>query len=252
MQVVSSIVDLEQILTHQHTKMALVPTMGALHEGHLSLVEIAKSKADFVMVSIFVNPLQFGPNEDFTKYPRDLRSDLGKLAGLGVDLVFAPEVADIYQSKPKEIMANPQLANILCGLSRPGHFDGVCTVVYRLFELMNPSFAIFGEKDYQQLMIIQDMVKSYKLAVEIVPAPIIRESSGLALSSRNQYLSDSQKLAAANIHQVLKRFANDEIDINFARDFLSKLGIELEYLEKHFARTFIAAKVGSTRLIDNV
>lgn len=239
--------------------LALVPTMGALHEGHLSLVKIAKEYADLVMVSIFVNPLQFGPNEDFSKYPRTLDRDLELLKTLEVDFVFAPGPEEMYATKPNEIKANPELANKLCGLSRPGHFDGVCTVVNLLFELIEPDYAIFGQKDLQQLKIIEDMVLNLNLPVKIIPAPIMREANGLAMSSRNQYLTESQKDIAANIYQELSWLKTNYSDDNVkkVKSKLSELGIEVEYLESHWGQVLIAACIhntrsGSTRLIDNV
>ncbi len=240
----------------QAKKKALVPTMGALHEGHLSLVEIARKHADLVGVSIFVNPLQFGPNEDFSKYPRTLEKDLELLKKLNVDYIFTPTVEEVYPAVIDHIQADSDIANRLCGINRPGHFDGVCTVVKRLFDLLKPDIAIFGEKDYQQLMVIQEMTTRLNLPIEIIGAPIIRESNGLAMSSRNQYLSESDKKLASNIYQTLSYLSSlnstSEIDLDQAKNKLEKMGIKIEYLELHWDRIFIAARIGSTRLIDNV
>jgi pantoate--beta-alanine ligase len=252
-------------------RIALVPTMGALHEGHLSLVRKAQELADIVWVSIFVNPLQFGPNEDYSKYPRTLEADIALLESSGVNYLFAPNVELIYPEREKSpaertgiIQAKSSLANKLCGLSRPGHFDGVCTVVKRLFDLIKPDLAIFGKKDYQQLKIIQDMVQELKLGVEIIPASIVREKNGLAMSSRNQYLNESQKTLAANIYKELN-FCKEQIcslsdlkktDIEGvfcqSKKRLESLGIQVEYLEIHWDRIFVAARVGKLRLIDNL
>ncbi len=228
-------------------KVALVPTMGALHEGHLSLAEIAKQHAEIVWVSIFVNPLQFGPSEDFSKYPKTLENDLKMLEGLGVDYVWAPSVEEMYAGEVNNIYADPELTNKLCGLNRPGHFDGVCTVVKLLFDLIQPDVAVFGEKDYQQLMVIKEMVARLKLPVEIIGAPILREPSGLAMSSRNRYLNETERKLADNIYKSIR-----DNDLVSARNNLESLGMKVEYLEVHWGRIFVAAKIGSTRLIDNV
>lgn len=248
------LIDLKAEYKSAQKKIALVPTMGALHEGHLSLVKIAKDFADLVIVSIFVNPLQFAANEDFSKYPKTLEKDLQLLENLEVDYVFAPNTEDLYSSPPKQIKANPEITNKLCGLSRPGHFDGVCTVVNLLFELIEPDYAIFGEKDYQQLEVIKSMVKELNLKVQIIPATIVRESSGLALSSRNQYLSESQKELASNIYKQLSWLAKNYSQENSQQviNELNQLGIKVEYLEKDWGRVLIAARVSEVRLIDNI
>ncbi|MEB3286832.1 MAG: pantoate--beta-alanine ligase [Vampirovibrionales bacterium] len=175
----------------QKQKIALVPTMGALHEGHLSLIRLAREHADRVVVSVFVNPLQFGPSEDFSRYPRTLEADLAACQAEGVDAVFAPDVAVIYPNGMENatlIVPSESLTDKLCGLNRPGHFTGVATVVYQLFQLLKPEIAVFGEKDAQQLAIVERMVKDLRLPVQIVPHPIVREADGLAMSSRNRYL----------------------------------------------------------------
>ncbi len=252
MQLITTRKELAEVQkSYQAKKIALVPTMGALHEGHLSLVEIAKKHADIVWVSIFVNPLQFGPSEDFSKYPRTLENDLKMLEGLGVDYIWAPSVEEMYGEPAKSIQANPELTNRLCGLNRPGHFDGVCTVVNLLFDLIQPDIAVFGEKDYQQLMVIKEMVARLKLPIEIIGAPILREASGLAMSSRNRYLNPTERKLADNIYQVLSGLKTER-DLAQAKDKLENLGIKVEYLEIYWNRIFIAARVGSTRLIDNL
>ncbi len=236
-------------------EQALVPTMGALHEGHLSLVRIAQKHAAKVWVSIFVNPLQFSAGEDFNEYPKTLERDLELLSKLNVDYVFAPNKAEIYDNYPYDsIKADPTLSNQLCGLSRPGHFDGVCTVVKILFDIIQPQYAIFGEKDYQQLKIIQEMVTRYHVATKIIPAPILREANGLAMSSRNQYLNNEQKILAANIYKILDQLSKASDFISAKEKYwqeLITLGIEPEYIEKQWTRVFVAARIANTRLIDN-
>ena len=191
--------------------IGLVPTMGALHAGHLSLIKTAKSMCDRVVVSVFVNPIQFGPNEDYTKYPRTLDEDYKLCTQNGVDAVFSPSPAEMYGEG--FILSNNNLTYVcppfnytdkLCGKSRVGHFDGACTVVNKLFNIAQPDFAFFGEKDAQQLIIIKKMVKDLNIPVEIIGCPLIREESGLALSSRNKYLSDDGKREALVLYKILQ------------------------------------------------
>lgn len=199
--------DLQQLhqLRRQHETLALVPTMGALHEGHLSLVRLAKQRADHVVVSIFVNPTQFAPGEDYEQYPRDLEADAAAVQALGAD-VFAPPVSLMYPDFPlqAQVTINPgEAASILEGKTRPTHFAGVCQVVAKLFNLVRPDVAVFGQKDAQQLTIIKQMVKDLSYPIEIVSAPIVRDDTGLALSSRNQYLSSGQRREALALSQAL-------------------------------------------------
>jgi len=236
----------------QGLAVALVPTMGALHEGHLSLVKQAKELAPIVGISIFVNPLQFAPGEDYNKYPRTLASDLEQLAALNIAFVFAPEAQEVYAKEPEKIKAQEDLANCLCGLTRPGHFDGVCTVVKILFDIIRPNFAVFGEKDFQQLKIIEAMVKEYNIPVKIIPGAIVREENGLAMSSRNKYLSDADRKVAANLYKALQAIQKNPETLQAEKTKLENLGIQVEYLEIQFGRIFIAARLGSTRLIDNI
>ena len=185
-------------------RLGLVPTMGYLHEGHLTLVDLARERADAVAVSVFVNPLQFGPGEDPSTYPRDPERDLALLNGRGVDLVFMPGVEDVYPVGQPTITADPgRMAHRLCGAFRPGHFRGVLTVVAKLFGLIRPDLAVFGRKDFQQLVLIERTVRDLELGVEIVPAPTVREADGLAMSSRNSLLGADERQAAAALPRAL-------------------------------------------------
>jgi pantoate--beta-alanine ligase len=241
-------------------RIALVPTMGAIHEGHLSLLRRAKDFADLVFVSVFVNPLQFSPQEDFNAYPRDLERDLKLLKG-NCDYVFAPEKEKILENI-QEVKVDESLSSILCGLSRPGHFDGVLTIVKKLFELVRPHYAIFGEKDFQQLKVIQEMVTKEKIDCQIISAPTKREKNGLALSSRNQYLSEEEKETASNLYKELEKLEKEfgqstdssrkEELIKTSSERLESLGFRVEYLEEHWNRIFVAARLRNTRLIDNI
>lgn len=252
--------------------IALVPTMGALHAGHISLVEIAKRSAKKVVVSIFVNPTQFGPNEDFSRYPRTLAADMDKLSEAGADLVFLPDAREIYPEGFATMLkpAGPAEAG-LDDKFRPDHFDGVATVVAKLFTSVTPDIAIFGQKDYQQLQVIKTMARDLHLPVKVIGAPIIREKDGLALSSRNVYLSPEDRAAAPVLHKVLKETAkaisageNIERALSQGREKIISAGFQLDYLEARDAATLampanksklrllVAAKIGATRLIDNV
>jgi pantoate--beta-alanine ligase len=252
--------------------VALVPTMGALHDGHLSLVTLAKGKADRVVVSIFVNPIQFGPREDFSTYPRDEAGDLKKLGDAGADLVFAPDAAEMYPEGFKTLIKIGDLTEGLCGAARPNHFDGVATVVAKLLMQCAPDSAIFGEKDYQQLLVVKQLVRDLNIPVEIVGAPIVRESDGLALSSRNVYLSPEQRKIAPLLHQTISGVAADlaqgrgaDDAVVAARFKLDAAGFRVDYVAVRDpdtlkpmagpvkrARVLAAAYLGKTRLIDNV
>ena len=247
--------------------IAFVPTMGALHAGHLSLINKANSVADKVIVSIFVNPLQFGPNEDFTKYPRNIDKDLALLRNKKVDYLFYPSFTKDELLKIKQVSAEPKLADILCGKFRKGHFDGVATIVNYFFELIEPNYAVFGEKDYQQLKIIEAMVNNLSLNVKILAAPILREASGLAMSSRNVYLNQSSRLKADEIYKNLNSMSEEISKIlaggiernkklqriidSYKEKFINS-GFELDYLEYHWSRILIAARIDGVRLIDNM
>ncbi|MBC8013954.1 MAG: pantoate--beta-alanine ligase [Methyloceanibacter sp.] len=253
-------------------RVALVPTMGALHEGHLSLVALAKSNADHVVASIFVNPTQFGPREDFKLYPRDEAGDLAKLANAGADLIFAPDVAEMYPEGFSTRVSVSDLTEDLCGAARPNHFEGVATVVAKLLMQCGPDIAVFGEKDYQQLLVIKRLVRDLNIPVEIVGAPIVREKDGLALSSRNAYLSPSERKTAPLLYQTISAVAADlaqgrgcDDAVVAARFKLDADGFRVDYVAVRDpetlkplsgpvkkARVLAAAYLGKTRLIDNV
>ena len=252
--------------------ICLVPTMGNLHAGHIKLVEIAKKQAKCVVVSIFVNPLQFGPNEDFGSYPRTLEADCEKLKGLA-DIVFAPSAAEMYPEAQSMTITPPPIADTLCGASRPGHFAGVATVVLKLFNIVQPQIAVFGKKDFQQLFIIKQLVKQFNLPIEIVAGETVREADGLALSSRNGYLSEKERAAASQLNRALQRVAQEikggkcafAAMIKTATRALNAEGWAVDYIAICDANTLLpaqendknlvllgAAKLGKTRLIDNI
>jgi pantoate--beta-alanine ligase len=207
MQIIQTIPEMQSLaiaLRTQGKLIGLVPTMGALHEGHLQLIDKAKEKADIVIVSIFVNPTQFGPNEDFQKYPRTFEADAAACEARGADIIFAPKMEQIYPPGFSTYVTEERLSKGLCGISRPGHFRGVCTVVNILFNITRPDLAVFGQKDAQQVAIIKKMVADLWLPIEVVVAPTLREADGLAMSSRNRYLFDDQRQEAVKIYRALK------------------------------------------------
>lgn len=201
----------------RHQTIALVPTMGNLHDGHLELVKTAKQNADIIVVSIFVNPTQFGVGEDFDTYPRTLDADIAKLATVHADFVFAPSVEEMYPTHPNNVQVlSGDITKILCGQSRPTHFDGVGLVVSKLFNIVQPDVAVFGKKDYQQLAIIRQLVAELNFPIEIIGAEIVRADDGLALSSRNQYLTEAERIIAPQIQQALESLKAELIQANFA------------------------------------
>ena len=253
-------------------RLALVPTMGNLHAGHLGLVTQAKAHADRVLVTLFVNPSQFGPGEDFERYPRTLDADLEALASIGCDAVFVPAVSTIYpEGLPPRTRVRPgPLAEQLCGADRPGHFEGVATVVLRLFTMAEPELAVFGQKDYQQLMIIRQLVEDLALPIKVLGAPIARAEDGLALSSRNGYLTAEQRAQAPALHRALQALAESPggawlEHCEGGRQALEAQGFVVDYLtvrrqadlalaeaDDPALIALVAAKLGSTRLIDNL
>lgn len=278
MQTVHTIAELRaQVATWKRAgdRVAFVPTMGNLHRGHLHLVERARELAPRVVASIFVNPTQFGPNEDFAGYPRTLDDDSHHLAGVGLDLLFAPTVAEMYPRPLEKItqVAVPELSGILCGASRPIHFQGVATVVSKLFNMVQPDVALFGEKDWQQLIVIRRLVADLDFPIEIVGVPTVRESDGLAMSSRNGYLSVEERAIAPILYATLtasaERLRAGERDYvrltNDAKTQLAAAGFRPDYFEIRRAydlqvpadgdtdlRILAAAWLGRARLIDNL
>jgi len=260
---------------HRGQSIGFVPTMGNLHEGHLALVRYAKEVADTVVVSIFVNPLQFDQADDLQAYPKTLEEDVRQLKALDVELLFIPEVSDIYPNDISTVarVEVPGISERLEGASRAGHFTGVATVVAKLFNLVQPDIAVFGEKDYQQLAVIHKMVKELNFPIEVLSIPTVRESSGLAMSSRNNYLSEEQRSQAAGLSQILNQLA-DSIrsgERNYRKledngsEMLLKSGFKPDYLEVCQSKTLlpasdpndslvilVAAWLGPARLIDNI
>ncbi|WP_313659621.1 pantoate--beta-alanine ligase [Acinetobacter variabilis] len=252
--------------------IGFVPTMGNLHQGHLNLVREARKLCDIVVVSIFVNPIQFGPNEDFDNYPRTLEQDQQLLADVGCDIVFAPTVEQMYGNKPRLTNISVSgITNDLCGLQRPGHFDGVAVVVTKLFNIVQPNYAFFGQKDYQQLAVIRQFVQDLNIPLEVIGVPIARAEDGLALSSRNGYLSEQERVTAPVIFQSLKTaeqqlHAGKTLEEALAgiRQTLTDAGLVVDYIEVRTPELqkidefnqdvviLIAAKLGKTRLIDNL
>jgi len=254
-------------------RIGFVPTMGYLHNGHLALVEMSRAECDVTVVSIFVNPTQFGPNEDLSVYPRDFQRDEKLCRGAGVEILFAPDAQEVYPTQFQTSVEPGELANPLCGAFRPGHFRGVATVVSKLFNMVQPDVAFFGQKDFQQCAVVQRMVADLNLPIEIVTVPTVREPDGLAMSSRNRYLSEEQRRRALAISRGLfaaeAEFRSGERDAEklsaIAKRHLERVD-ELQYLELVDSATLkpaesslsrpaalcVAAYVGSTRLIDNV
>lgn len=251
MILVKSIPKLKNLL-NSGKKITFVPTMGALHSGHLSLVRAARKKGDIVVVSIFVNPTQFGPKEDYKKYPRSLSRDKKLLEKCGVDILFYPSVKEMYPEGYSTYVNEERLSKTMCGLRRPGHFRGVTTVVLKLFNIIKPDIAFFGQKDYQQALIIKKMVKDLNLPVKIKVMPTAREPDGLAMSSRNQYLSPAERKKAVLIYQSLlnkRPLRGFKLDYYVAVD---KNTLEPVKKIKKGTLLAVAGWVGKARLIDNI
>jgi pantoate--beta-alanine ligase len=277
MKVITSVSEMQECamkLRSEGKVIGFVPTMGYFHEGHLSLMRRARNECDIVVVSIFVNPIQFGPGEDYERYPRDVERDLKMAEGVGVDIVFCPSVEEMYPEGYATYVNVERLTEGLCGAFRPGHFRGVTTVVTKLFNIVMPHKAYFGEKDYQQLVVIKRMVKDLNFPIEIVPCPTIRESDGLAMSSRNVYLSQEEREAALSLYRSLMTakalFEKGERNASVLRKVVeeglcSSELVKPQYVEVVDAETLepierierdaviaVAAFVGKARLIDNV
>jgi pantoate--beta-alanine ligase len=253
--------------------IGFIPTMGYLHRGHLSLMEKARRENEKIVVSIFVNPIQFGPNEDYDKYPRDMAGDIEMCKSVNVDLIFAPSVSDMYKTSNQVYVDVEKLGDVLCGAKREGHFRGVCTVVAKLFNIISPDKAYFGEKDYQQLVIIKKMVDDLDFDLEIIPCAIVREEDGLAISSRNSYLSREERKAALILSESLSRarqaMIGGERDVSIIKNIITNElsqeplavidyvelvdAIELRPVARVSERILVAVAVfiGKTRLIDN-
>lgn len=271
MKILRSAKALRNFVRQAERPLVLVPTMGALHRGHAELIRRARSRAKTVVVSVFVNPTQFGPREDLQKYPRPFLQDVRLCRELGADVVFAPAVEEMYPPEASTtFVEETSLSLPLCGKSRPGHFRGVCTIVAKLFLLSEPDAAVFGEKDWQQLAVIRRMVKDLFFPVQILAAPTVREPDGLALSSRNAYLTPAQRAVAPGIYRALAEAANGPWTpaeaARRARLAIEKIpGAKVEYVEavdaatlqpaqdrSIAARLLAAVRLGTTRLIDNV
>ncbi len=274
MQIFHTITELQAALSAAQGKIALVPTMGNLHEGHLTLTKIARTHADVVVVSIFVNPTQFGVGEDFDSYPRTLDADVAALSDVGVDFVFAPSVDEMYPTYPPNVQVlSGEITKLLCGKSRPTHFDGVGLVVSKLFNIVRPDVAVFGKKDYQQLAIIRQLNDELNFGIDIIGADIVRADDGLALSSRNQYLSADERAVAPVLSQILQALADklalaSIIDydalIDDAKATLTQAGFVVDYLEIYNRQLqtvsqadkalviLVAAWLGKARLLDNL
>ena len=273
METVRTVQDLRAAL-HAATGVGLVPTMGNLHDGHMALVDASVGRCDATVVSIFVNPLQFGPREDLDNYPKTLAADTAKLESAGVDLVFAPPVQEVFSPESQAVKVTlPSLSRLLCGRSRPGHFDGVATVCAKLFNIVGSDCAFFGEKDWQQLTLIRSMVQYLDIPATIIGVPTVRAADGLALSSRNQYLSDAERAVAPALYRTLcsVRDAIRRGDRRYralernGRHTLDAAGFEVDYVavrdastlrrpraESERLRILTAARLGKARLIDNI
>ena len=276
MKIISSVNEMQQTalaLRREGKRIAFVPTMGFLHEGHASLLREGRKRGDVLVLSIFVNPIQFGPSEDLDRYPRNLEGDCAIARDCGVDIVYTPTAADMYQPGFQTSIRVRDLALPLCGASRPGHFDGVATVVTKLFNIVQPDVALFGNKDFQQLAIIRRMVTDLSQPVEIIGMPIVREADGLAMSSRNAYLTPNERASALCLSRAVKlvqdKYDAGERDANTLLStaqelILAEPAATIDYLELRDAATLetvakvedttllaLAVKIGATRLIDN-
>lgn len=277
-EVCRSVRQLSQLLASARSQgqcIALVPTMGNLHQGHIRLVTVAREQADVVVTSIYVNPTQFGENEDFDNYPRSLDKDLQMLRDAGCDYAFVPDDDEMYPQPPLTQVTVPQIAKGYCSADRPNHFSGVCQAVARLFNMVQPQLALFGEKDFQQLQIVRRLVQDLAFPVRVLGVPTVREADGLAMSSRNNYLNQTERAIAPNLYQVLCDTAAQlqksgnldaaENTLAQAREHLKSLGFQVEYLELAEQESLqpaqvksqklvllTAARLGETRLIDNI
>ncbi len=276
MEIIEAVPEMHKKINSLRTSgktIAFVPTMGFLHEGHIELMRAGRKLADILIISIFVNPTQFGPSEDYEEYPRDIPGDMSKARQAGVDFAFTPSVGDMYPEGFQTKIIVQKITRNLCGLTRPGHFDGVATVVAKLFNITKPHFALFGQKDYQQLMVIRRMVKDLNMDLEVVGVPTVREPDGLAMSSRNKYLSPEERKSALCLKKSIDTAVasvregerhTDRIKSSLEKIILSHPFTEIEYISICNPLTMedidvidgesllaLAVKVGKTRLIDN-
>ena len=277
MKIIEDIIEMQRYVTQLRWEgkiIGFVPTMGALHKGHLSLMEHAKNESDHVVVSIFVNPAQFGPKEDYKEYPRDMEGDTEKIESVGVDTLFIPYVSEIYPEGYRTYIEVKDLSDVMCGRARPGHLRGVATVVLKLFNIVKPHKAFFGQKDFQQTVIIKKMVEDLNSDVDVVVLPTVREEDGLAMSSRNQYLGPEERKSATVLYRSLEEarllFNKGERSAELLRYtiikiFKSEPSVLLEYVAIVNPKTLeevkeaeegtviaLAARIGKTRLIDNI
>lgn len=249
MKIARNLADLKNYRRELDGRVGFVPTMGALHQGHLSLIDVARVHCDSVIVSIFVNPTQFAPHEDFDSYPRDEKKDADLLQTKGIDVLFLPTEGDLYPSGKENPLHTGEAAKGLESNFRPHFFGGVTNVVHRLFDAVQPDIAVFGEKDYQQLMVIREMVRDYDLNIDIIGAPVARDACGLALSSRNAYLSSDEVQIARKLNQIIR----EDIGVSEMKSELLKAGFDkVDYVEKRWNRVLAAVWLRKTRLIDNV
>ena len=249
MLTVQSVIDVKNIVRRNHgRKIGFVPTMGALHRGHLSLLKRAKAENDFTIASVYLNPTQFNDPGDLKTYPINIKNDVKLLEDLDVDLLFTPDYKEIYPDDYAYVLGEKRFSNILCGASRPGHFDGVLTVVMKLFNIVGKCRAYFGEKDYQQYLLVKGMADAFFLPVEVVPCPIVREADGLAMSSRNAKLSPAARKKAPEFYRMLSSGKSAEE----IKNSLEAAGFKPDYITEYDGRLFGAVFLDGTRLIDNV
>ncbi len=249
MKILKTPTEVQSVLSgRENNKIGFVPTMGAFHEGHLSLIRMSLRDNDITVVSIYVNPTQFNDKDDLAKYPNTIDEDIKKLKDLDVDYLFLPEYRDLYPDDFNYKIVETELSKELCGASRPGHFTGVLTVVMKLFNIVKPNRAYFGEKDYQQLMLIKGMADAFFMDIEIIAGMTIREEDGLAMSSRNLLLTPEERKKASVFPDLLRSKLSDEEVIRL----LQENGFKVDYIEQKFGRRFGAVYLGQVRLIDNV
>ncbi|MGC8867682.1 MAG: pantoate--beta-alanine ligase [Elusimicrobiales bacterium] len=249
MRIIKSSYEIKRIRRKLKCSVGFVPTMGALHEGHISLIKRAAKENEFTFVSIYVNPTQFNDPNDLKKYPKTIENDIKILKENKVDVLFLPDWKEIYPDNYTYKITENKISKMLCGNFRPGHFDGVLTVVMKLLNIVKPTRAYFGYKDFQQYLLVKGMVKAFFIDTQIIGCPTIREKDGLAKSSRNMLLDDESRKKASLIYKTIK---NKDLSDKKAKEILEKNGFDVDYVETHWGRRFVAAKIAGVRLIDNV